>query len=308
MSNLTKQQSKLGKFWHKNGGQVVLHFFFIIISLCYVLPLMIVVSASLTDEAVLTNLATGGFSIFPQKFSLEAYKQVFADPKEILQGYGVTIAFSAISTVLHILVLAMMAYPLSRDYFFLRKPINFLILLMMLFSAGTVPSYVVNTQVLGLFDNFWVYVLPGIFSCWNLIIVRTNYKNIPTELIESARLDGASELRVCFSIAIPLTKAALASIGFLFLVGKWNDWMTTSIYIRSMDLYSLQYLLQRILQEAEFIRSMIEQGLMMQGDQKIPEESYRYAMAVVAAGPMMFVFPFFQKYFAKGMTLGSVKG
>ena len=131
---------------------------------------------------------------------------------------------------------------------------------------------------------------------------------MPTELLESARIDGASELRICFSIVIPLSKATLASVGFLFLVNKWNDWSTCQVYIRDMDLYSLQYLLQRILMDSEFIKQMIETGEMHEGQVTMPTESLRYAMAVVAAGPMMFIFPFFQKYFAKGMTLGSVKG
>lgn len=304
---MKKKPMTLRQFWHKNYGQVFLHLVFIVIALCYILPLLISVSASFTDEDVLKD-PTKGFAIFPYKVSFVAYEQIFKDPTQIINGYKVTVSFSILATVLHLFVIGLFAYPLSRNHFIFRKPLNFLILIMMLFSAGQVPGYVINTQYLGLDNNFWIYVLPSAFSAYNCILVRTNYKAVPSELLESARIDGASELRICFSIVIPLSKATLASVGFLFLVAKWNDWMTASIYIRDIEMFSLQYLLQRILRNSEFIKQMIETGEFKEHELTMPTESLRYAMAVVAAGPMMFVFPFFQQYFAKGMTLGSVKG
>lgn len=304
---MSKKPMTLRKFMSKNYGQIILHFVFILIALCYILPLMITISTSFTDEDALKDPELG-FGVIPSKFSTVAYEQIFKKPEQIINGYKTTIAFSALATALHLFTIGLFAYPLSRNHFIFRKPLNFLILIMMLFSAGSVPGYVVNTQYLGLYDNFWIYVLPAAFSAYNCILVRTNYKAVPAELLESARIDGASELRICFSIVIPLSKATLASVGFLFLVGKWNDWSTCQVYIRDMELYSLQYLLQRILMDAQFIKQMIESGEMNEAQVTLPTESLRYAMAVVAAGPMMFVFPFFQKYFAKGMTLGSVKG
>lgn len=304
---MKKQPMTLQKFWHKNYGQVFLHIIFIVIALCYILPLMITVSASLSDEDALKD-PNLGFRVIPAKFSTAAYEQIFKDPTEIVNGYKVTVSFSVLATALHLFVIGLFAYPLSRNHFIFRKPLNFLILVMMLFSAGQVPGYVVNTQYLHLGNSFWIYVLPSAFSAYNCILVRTNYKAVPAELLESARIDGASELRICFSIVIPLSKATLASVGFLFLVNKWNDWMTASIYIQDLELFSLQYLLQRILRNSEFIKQMIDTGEFQAGELTLPTESLRYAMAVVAAGPMMIVFPFFQKYFAKGMTLGSVKG
>lgn len=301
------RKRSLRTVWKQNRGQVALQIIFILISACYILPLMLVVSASFTDEAVLTDVQYG-FSLFPRVFSLEAYKQVFANPTQLIDSYKITITYSVIATALEIIVLGMMAYPLSRPTFILRKPINFLIIFAMIFAPGMVPSYMLNTRYLHLDNTIWIYILPSIMSAWNLIIIRTNYRAVPFELIEAARLEGANETYICFRIVMPLSKAALASIGFLFLVNCWNNWMTASIYIRDVDKYSLQYMLQRILREAEFIKSMVDQGMLSADAQKVPEESYRYAMAVVSAGPMLVVFPFFQKYFAKGMTLGSVKG
>ena len=296
------------KHWlKKNGGQILLHIVLIMLALIYIIPLLTLVSASFTDESVLTD-PSAGFSILPRKFSLEAYKQVFANPKQILDAYKVTIIYSFAATLLTLLVQGMMAYPLSRPTFVLRNPINFLVFFTMIFSGGLVPSYIINTTLLNLGNKIWIYILPGLVSAWNLTIIRTSYRNVPQELIEAARLEGASEVYICFKIVIPLCKATLASVGFLFLVGKWNDWMTTSIYIRDMELYSLQFLLQRVLREAEYIESMISEGIMSNTAQKVPTESFRYAMAVVAAGPMLVVFPMFQKFFAKGMTIGSVKG
>lgn len=270
----------------------------------YLVPLLLVISASFTDEKALMS---AGFSLFPKVFSLEAYKSVFSNPVQILRSYGVTITFSAIATFLSVLVMGVMAYPLSRDNFVLKKPITFFVFFTMLFSGGMVPSYLLITKYLHLDDTIWAYILPSLVSAYNLIIIKTNYKNIPTELIEAAKIDGAKELYICFKIVMPLSKATLASIGFLFLVAKWNDWLTTSLYIRDPNLYTLQYLLQRILREAEYLKQLAEAN-MLTGTEVFPTESVRYAMALVAAGPMLAVFPFFQKYFAKGITLGAVKG
>ena len=230
--------------WKKNRGQIALHMVFILISLMYILPLILVVSVSFTNEKV---LAVSGFSLWPKQFSLEAYKMVFANPMQILQSYGTTILFTVTATALTILIMGIMAYPLSRPNFLLKNPITFIVFFTMLFSGGMVPSYLLIVKYLKLGDTIWVYILPSLVSAWNLIVIRTNYKNIPEELIEAAKIDGARETYICFKIVMPLSKATLASIGFLFMVGKWNDWLTSSLYIRKPELYSLQYLLQRIL-------------------------------------------------------------
>lgn len=177
------------------GGQVALHIIFILICICYIVPLMLTVSAAFTSEKALSQ---GGFSILPKEFSLDAFKLVFKSPEQILNSYKTTITFSAISTFLAVLVMGIMAYPLSRPNFVFRKVITFIVFFTMLFSAGLVPSYMVNTQILHLKNTIWIYILPGLVSAWNLIVIRTSYKGLPYELIESAKLDGASEWTICF--------------------------------------------------------------------------------------------------------------
>lgn len=298
--------NKLRKICKKNYGQFFLHAALILISVTYILPLMLVVSASFTSEAALLR---GGFGLLPRDFTLETYKIIFKDASQILNSYKTTAIFSIGGTSLSIVVMSMMAYPLTRHEFKLRKVVNFMVLFTMLFSGGLAPSYIINTRYFHLGNSIWVYILPGVVSAYNLFVIKAGYKSIPEEMIEAARIDGASEFYICFKIMIPLAKATLATVAFLILVAKWNDWYTTSVYIQNPQLYSLQYLLQRILNEAQYMKQMAMEGMaIINLNDVLPSESLRYAIAIVAAGPMLVVFPLFQKYFVKGMTIGAVKG
>lgn len=288
----------------KIGGQVALHIIFLIMVLMYIVPFLMVISVSFTDEMA---LIVDGYRLWPAKFSLKAYEMIFSDPTQIINSYRTTIIFTAVATSLAILIMGVMAYPLSRSNYKHRKFVTVLVLITMLFNAGMVPNYLLIVKYLKLNNTIWVYILPGLVGAYNLIVIRTNYRSLPKELTESAKIDGASEIRICFQIVMPLCKPVLASIGFLFMVNKWNDWMNSMLYITKPQLYSLQYMLQRILNEAAYLKQMAEAGTLM-GGEVFPTESFRYAMALVAAGPVLCIFPFFQKYFAKGMTIGSVKG
>lgn len=285
-------------------GQIILHIVFALLSIIYILPLLLVISISFSEEK---SLITEGYSLIPKVFSLEAYRLAFKNPTQLINSYQVTILFTLISTALAVLIMGIMAYPLSRPNFRLKGPITFFVFFTMLFSGGMVPTYLLNVKYLHLDNTLWVYILPGLVSAWNLIIIRTNYKSLPNELMEAAKIDGAGEIFICFKIVMPLSKPVLASIGFLFLVAKWNDWQTSMLYITNPKLISLQYLLQRILQETQFLKQLAQSGQLFE-QVVFPSESFRYAMALLAAGPVMVIFPFFQKYFAKGMTIGAVKG
>lgn len=288
----------------KIGGQVALHIIFLIMVLMYIVPFLMVISVSFTDEM---SLIVDGYRLWPAKFSTKAYEMIFSDPTQIINSYRTTIIFTVVATFLAILIMGVMAYPLSRSNYKHRKFVTVLVLITMLFNAGMVPNYLLIVKYLKLNNTIWVYILPGLVGAYNLIVIRTNYRSLPKELTESAKIDGASEIRICFQIVMPLCKPVLASIGFLFMVNKWNDWMNSMLYITKPQLYSLQYMLQRILNEAAYLKQMAEAGTLM-GGEVFPTESFRYAMALVAAGPVLCIFPFFQKYFAKGMTIGSVKG
>ena len=285
-------------------GQIVFHIILIIASLTYILPLILMLSISVSSESAIEMY---GYSFWPKEWGFDGYKAILKNPKQILDAYKVTIIFSFTNTLLSMLVQSMCAYPLSRRNYKLRKFTTNYLFITMLFSGGLVPTYILNSKYLHLDNTIWIYIIPGLIGAWTVFIMRTFFQGLPDGLVEAAKIDGASEFRVFIQILMPLCTPMLASLGFMHLIGKWNDWNTALIYIRDTELYSLQYLLQKILREADFVNKMAQEGADTMG-MKTPTETMRYAMAVVAAGPMMIVFPFFQKYFAAGLTIGSVKG
>lgn len=289
-------------------GNILINVFFVLFSLSFIVPFLLIISISFTDEQ---TILSGGYSLIPKMFSLEAYKYVFRSPEQLINSYKVTIFYSIAGTLLSMLVMTLTAYPLSRKNYRYRKPIMFFIFFTMLFSGGLVPSYILITKYLHLGNSVWVYILPYLANAWYIIVIRTFFQGLPSELVESAKIDGGSELLIFFRIILPLSKPVLATVSLLTLLTRWNDWNTALLYIRDTNLFSLQYLLQKILREAQFIKSMAESspvaGISMDTS-NIPSETVRYAMCIVAAGPMLVIFPFFQKYFAKGLTVGAVKG
>lgn len=287
---------------------IFIHLFFIILCLTFVLPFLIIISVSISSEHSIQSV---GYSLLPKEIDLTAYKYVFNNPREIMNAYKATIFQSAVGTFLSVLVMSLCAYPLSRQSFIYRKGITFFIFFTMLFGGGLIPSYILITQYLKLGDSIWVYIFPTLASPWYIIILRTFFQGLPVSLCESAKIDGAGELRIFFQIILPLSKPVLATVALLSLLARWNDWMNSLLYIRSSELYTLQYLLQKILRETEFVKSMASQsisGISIQNEDELPTEAMRFAMCVVAAGPMLVVFPFFQKYFTQGLTVGAVKG
>lgn len=285
-------------------GQFFLNLFFIVVCICYIVPLVLLLSISFEGG---TNKP---FSLIPYEFSLDAYKMAFRAPEKIIDAYGITIFESVVSVSSSLVVMSMFAYALSRPNFIGRRKVNFLLFFTTLFSGGLVPTYILNSSYLHLNNTIWIYIIPVLMNAWNTIVIRTYFQSLPQELFESARIDGASELRICFQICIPLSTPVLASVGFLRFIDAWNVWSTTQIYIRKPKLYTLQFLLQQILNSAKYVEQMINEGK-ISGDMAeslANLESMRFALAVIAAGPAMVIFPFFQKYFAKGMVVGSVKG
>ena len=285
-------------------GQLALHTFFVISCLMYLIPFWLLIAISFTSESAISQY---GYQLIPKAWSTAAYQYVFANPKQIIDSYKVTIAFTILHTFLGILVQALYAYPLSRPNFKFKKFCTWFVFFTMLFSGGLVPSYLINTKLLHLGNTFWVYVFPGCISAWNIIVMRTFFQGLPEALVESAKVDGASELRIFFQIILPLSKPCIASLAFMLAVVTWNNWNTSLIYIRDAELYSLQYMLQKILREVEFVEKMAAETGML-ADYETPTEAMRYATAILAAGPILVIFPFFQKYFTKGLTIGAVKG
>ena len=287
--------------------KIFIHLLYICISLMYIFPLMLVVSASFSSEAA---LARDGFSLLPREFTTEAYKAAFANGKRVLRAYGVTISFSVIGTIVTLLSAGLTSYAISRPYFAYRKFVTKVVFFTMLFSGGSISGYIITTKYYHLGNTFWVYIAGALCGgAWNILMMRSFIQGIPDSLFESAKIDGASERVNFFRIAVPLSKPVLATVGFLTLVGNWNNWYTSLIYIRDSKLFSLQYLLQEILNNAKMIQEMSKKAVTIHGGMSnVPTESMKYALCVIAAGPMLLAFPFFQKYFVKGTTIGAVKG
>lgn len=303
----------MSAYVRKNIYKLPIHIFFLIATACYILPLIMLFSISVSsEEAVMAGIRTGGgYSLLPKDFTWEAYRMAFRNPDQIKSAYIVTIFTSVTGTFLNLLVFGMVAYPLSRSNFAYKKVITWFLFITTLFGGGTIPTYIIFTQWYHLGDNILVYLLPGLSGgAMTIFMIRTYFKGFGESLYESAWLDGASEWVIFSRIATPLAKPIYAAVGFGILVGKWNDWGTSLVYIRNPELYTLQYLLQRVLNEVNFLKSIAEEmptGIDL-SQFTMPAETLRYALCIIAAGPMLMVFPFFQKYFAKGLTIGSVKG
>lgn len=291
-----------------SGGMALIHVFFILACVTFIVPLIYVVSLSFTGEDAIREY---GYRLIPKAIDLAAYESVFENPKKLIDAYKITIFISVVGAVLGTIVMSMMGYAISRKSFEQRRIFTFFAYFTMLFSGGLIPSYIVNTRYLGLSNNILVYILPFLASAYYILILRTFFKTVPESLIESAKLDGAGEFGILAKIIVPLSKPALATILLFNLLNRWNDWNTSLLYIQDETMYTLQYLLQKILREDEFLKQMSDNSasmaMNMAAAQNPPIESMRFAMALLAAGPMLVVFPFFQKYFVRGLAIGAVK-
>ncbi len=283
--------------------QVVLIIFFSILCLLIIFPFWLLVSVSLSSAETVAK----GYQLIPNPVCWDAYKYVFEQPDAILRAYGVTFVYSVAAMVLSVLFMAMVAYPLSRKKLKGRNVLNFYLYFTMLFGGGLVPSYLLVAKFLHLNNTIWVYILPQLISPWYVFMMRTFFQGIPGEIIESATIDGASEYTIFIKMILPLSKPVLATVALFIFLGKWNDWNTALIYIQNEKLYSLQYLLQKIMTNLDMLKQMQQTG-MDTSMIDVPGETIRMAMAVIVAGPALVIFPFFQKYFVKGLTVGSVKG
>lgn len=284
--------------------QIVLCLIFTVICALIIFPFWLIVSASLSSAS---QLAKEGYQMIPRPVDFSAYKVVFENPGQVLRAYWVTFVFSVAAMALGVLFMAMIAYPLSRKSLRGRGAINFYLYFTMLFSGGLVPTYIVISSMLHLNNTMWVYILPALISPWYTFMMRTFFSGIPGEIIESSTIDGASEYKIFFGMILPLSKPVLATVALFMFLGQWNNWYTALIYITRQELYSLQYLLQSIMENINMLKQNPQMASMMEKSD-IPSETVQMAMAVVVAGPALIIFPFFQKYFVKGLTVGSVKG
>lgn len=292
----------------KGLGQYILGFFLLLYTLFCGLPILLVFIAAFTDEVAINQ---NGFSFFPEKWSLSGMNAVLRYGKQLLTSYGITIFITVAGTFLGLLVMSMFAYSISRKEFYLSKFLSVFLLIPMLFNGGQLAGYIVFTSYYNLKDSLWLLILPLCVSTMNVIILRTYIVNsIPAELMEAAKIDGAGEYRTFFQITLPLLKPSLAAVGFMMATAYWNDWQNALLYITSDAKKPLQLLLVNIQKSIEFLlnNSNVPASARAAMGGNIPQYSATMATVLVVIGPIMVVYPFFQKYFVKGLTVGSVKG
>lgn len=287
-----------------DGLEIASHVVFTLLCMLTVLPLVLVIVLSFTD---IISVAEKGYSYFPVKTTLEAYKFIFKPGNTIFASYKITIFTTVVGTLCGIVLTSMIAYSLSRKNFKFRTAISFYIFFTTIFGAGLIPTYITVANTYGLKNSVWVLILPNLINCWYVILLRTFFRDVPDELVEAAVIDGASEFRIFKDIFVPVAKSSIATVTLLLMLSFWNDWRTSMIYISTPTKQSLQYYLYQLITNAELLtQELLNSGV---GDASvIPTDAAKFAAAVVVMGPTIAVFPFFQKYFVRGITNGAVKG
>ncbi|KWX73638.1 carbohydrate ABC transporter permease [Paenibacillus jilunlii] len=304
MSTLVKKERdfhNLSKTWN-----VLFNLFAGIFAFLCVFPFIFVVIISFTDEGV---LARDGYSLFPAKWSLSAYRYVFESGDMLLRSYGVTILVTVLGTLISLLFISFYAYAISRKSFRYRNFFAFFAFFTMLFNGGLVPTYIIVTQFLGLKDTIWALVMPLAVNAFYIMILRTFYStSVPDALIESGKIDGAGEFRIFLTLVLPLSLPGLATIALFSTLGYWNDWFNALLYIDDPNLVPLQSMLMRIETSMQFImQNSTNSSLSLEALRSMPQDTSRMAMVVLATGPIIFAYPFFQRYFIQGLTVGAVK-
>ena len=291
------------------GWNTVLTLCFTALAIFSITPLVLIICISFSSAE---SLAQNGYKFIPSEWSMKAYESVAQMGSSFGQSYKMTIFYAFFGTALSLFVMSLLAYVLARKDFKYRRVLSFYVFFTTLFSGGLVPSYILNARYLHLNDTIWIFILPSLVSAFDVIILRTFVQtSIPESLFDAAKIDGANEFQVYWLIVLPLFKAGLATIGLFNVVSRWNNWFTGMLYIENPKLVPVMTLLQRIQKNIDYIKAntdMAESPEVLEMLQNIPSESARMAIAIIAMLPLLVIYPFFQKYFVKGLTVGSVKG
>jgi len=278
-----------------------------ILAVFALLPIILIAIASVTDENVLVST---GYTFLPSKLSLDSYYYMVKQSQMIMRSYGVTISVTLLGTLGSVLLTTTLAYPLARPDFKYRNLLAFFVFFTMLFNGGVVSSYIMWTRVFSIKNTIWAMVVPNyLVTAFNVFLVRNYYVNsIPHALVESAQIDGAGELQIFFKIMLPLAIPTVATISLFTGILYWNDWVNGLYYISDSQLFGLQNLLIRIMNNIQFLKVSSNSALLGTQNVDLPGASVRMAMAMIGILPIMILFPFVQKYFIKGVVLGAIKG
>lgn len=290
--------------------QVGINTILIIVTLIIILPFVLVFISSLTDENVLIR---NGYSFFPEKMSLYAYQYIVRQGEKILRAYGVTIIVTAVGTILNITISSMMAYPLSVKTLPHRRALTFFVFFTMLFNGGLVPTYLMYVNYFHIKNTLWALLIPNfLMSANNVLMIRSYFvTSIPGALFEAAQIDGAGHFKVFTMVVLPLGKPILVTMGLFSGLAYWNDWTNGLYYLSGNEgqkLYSIQNLLNQMITDIQYLASGKVVGNIGAEVAKLPTTSIRMAIAFIAMLPLFIIYPFLQKYFAEGITLGAVKG
>lgn len=278
------------------------YIFLTVFSIYALVPFWSVVASSFASEA---SILRDGYTFWPKEFSLDAYKLIFQD-NTIYRAYGVTTFVTLVGTTLSMLFTSALSYALSVKSVKYRNHIAFYVYFTMLFHGGLVASYLLISKYLDMKDTIWVLIIPSMISAWNMFLLRNFFASIDESIAESAKIDGANDAYILFRIILPISLPAMATIGLFYALGYWNKWFDAVLYINDKNLYPLQYLIQRIMTNLDFVNQI-------SADVTIPNfippaMTVRLATTVVTIGPIVFLYPFLQKYFVKGLMVGAVKG
>ncbi|MGG6309276.1 carbohydrate ABC transporter permease [Paenibacillus macerans] len=309
MATRTEYESGMDRFNRPSKGvNVLFNFIFLMLALVCIVPMLVVLSISLSSEETIRQT---GYHLFPTAFSLDAYGYITKQGTMILRALGVSAFVTVVGTALGILLTTSMGYAISRPNYKLKGLLTWIVFIPMVFNGGLVSSYYINANLLGLKDTVWALILPLAVSSFNVIICKTFFKStIPDGLIESAEIDGAGQLRIFFSIVLPISLPVIATIGLFLCFGYWNDWFQSMLYINNQDLYSLQALLNNLMSNVDALaRNASTMGISYaELVATMPKESARMAVAIIIVLPVAFAYPFFQRYFISGLTVGAIKG
>ena len=276
-----------------------------ILSVACLLPFLLVLSGSVSEQYA---IQLHGYRLIPETFSLDAYKMLFKIPEELLRAYGITIFVTVTGTLLGLWLTSMAAYVLASRDFRYRYQVSFFFYFTSIFGGGLVPWYIFNTKYLHFHNSMIALILPILINVTYLLILKSYMMSIPDALYESAKLDGAGDFRIYLHIALPLSKAGLATVGLFIALNYWNDWYNAMLFLDEgrRDMYPLQYFLNNILTKAQAMSAAAARSGIPASD--VPSEPMKLAMTVVATGPIILLYPFLQKYFVQGVTIGAVKG
>lgn len=288
--------------------QIAGHIILCVYAATCILPFLLLFISSITDESMIVQ---NGYTFFPEKFSLDAYRYLWNESSSIFRAYGITITVTLVGTAISLTITSLLAYPISRGDLPLRNPLSFFVFFTMLFNGGLVPTYLIYTQIFEIKNTIFALLIPGLLmNGFNVLLMRTFFATtIPVPILESASIDGAGVFKTFYKIVLPLSMPIMATIGLFQGIAYWNDWFNGLIYLTDPRLFSLQNILNRIMTDIQFLSSDPSLGSHASNALAIlPSASFRMAIAVIGVVPILAAYPFFQKYFVKGITIGAVKG